>query len=250
VSIHLAKELTQRALNRFGLQIRRVDPGVSYTDPYLEQVRLLKDHEVKVVFEIGAADGRDCLKYAELFPTAQVVAFEPVPTSFQKLQERVKPLQDRISVNNVAVCDVVGTAEFNIAEWDDASSLLKANNTGSTFDVYNNSRKAIQVKTETVDNYIKNAEITKIDLLKMDTQGAELSVLKGAESQLCASGISLIYTEVSFLEIYQGGTPFESLSAYLQERGYRLHNLYGLATNQKGQLAWGDAIFVRKELMY
>jgi FkbM family methyltransferase len=242
------KEIIQRTFNRFGLQIRRVDTGVSYIDPYIEQLRLLKNHPVKVVFEVGAADGRDCLKYAELFPDAQIIAFEPVPSSFAKLQDQVKSLGDRISINNVALCDAPGTAEFNIAEWDDASSLLKSNQTGSTFDVYNTTRHTIQVSTESIDNYVQKTGITRIDLLKMDAQGAELSILKGAENQISKGYIPLIYTEVSFLEIYQGVPTFETICTYLKERGYKLHNLYGLNTNQKGELAWGDAIFVRNTL--
>jgi FkbM family methyltransferase len=251
INSSLVKEVIQKTFNRFGLQIRKMDQGVSYVDPYVEQCRLLENHSVEVVFEVGAADGRDCLRYAELFPNSQIHAFEPVPASFAKLQKQIGALEkeNRIKIVNAALSDTPGTAKFNLARWDDASSLLQANNTGSTFDEYNTMREVIEVKTETIDNYCHTAGIDRIDLLKMDAQGAELNVLKGADNVLRRFPIPLIYTEVSFLNIYDGGAPFDVLAAHLRDKGYQLHNLYGLATNQKGQLAWGDAVFVHEQLL-
>jgi FkbM family methyltransferase len=243
------KELVQKSLNQMGLQIRRVDQGVSYVDPYAEQVRLLAKQSVKTVFEVGSADGRDCLHYTELFPEATVHAFEPVPLSFEKLQAKAFTSQGRVIPCNVAMSNEVGIATFNIAEWPDASSLLPANQTGSTFDAYNAPKSSIQVNTETIDHYCKTTGIEMIDLLKMDAQGAELSILQGAAQTLQQGRIKLIYAEVNFLEIYQGAGLYHALAAYLETKGFQLHNLYGLATNQKGQLAWGDAIFIRSDLM-
>jgi FkbM family methyltransferase len=162
------KELVQKRLNQMGLQIRRVDQGVSYVDPYAEQVRLLKQQLVMTVFEVGAADGRDSLHYAELFLAAMVHAFEPVPLSFEKLKAKAEESGGRVIPCNVAMSDTVGMATFNIAEWPDASSLLAANQTGSTFDAYNAPKSAIQVKTETIDHYCQAACVEMIDLLKMD----------------------------------------------------------------------------------
>jgi FkbM family methyltransferase len=240
------KEFIQTSLNRVGLQIRRVDRGVSYTDVYSEQVRLLQDRQVNTVFEVGAADGRDTLSYAALFPNARVFAFEPVPASFQKLKESTQQEQ-RICSINTALCNTVGTAKFNLAEWPDASSLFPANQTGSTFDEYNQSKAHIQVQTETIDHYCQEHKIDNINLLKMDAQGAEFDILNGAESMLQKGRIDLIYTEVNFMEIYQGAKSYDAIAGYLRKYGFQLHNLYGLTTNQKGQLTWGDAIFVREK---
>jgi FkbM family methyltransferase len=242
------KKLVQQVFNRFGLQIRRADRGVSYVDPYSEQVRLLQSQNVNNVFEIGAADGRDTIRYTELFPTAKVFAFEPVPNSFLKLQQTTQD-KPQVSVLNAAMSDVVGTASFNIAEWPDASSLFASNRTGSTFDDYNVAKTTIQVKTETIDNYCQCENIQAIDLLKMDAQGAELSILKGAEKMFEQRRVGLIYTEVNFLDIYQGAGPYDSIAAYLRFHDFQLHNFYDLFTNQKGQLTWGDAIFIRSDLV-
>jgi FkbM family methyltransferase len=240
------KEFIQISLNRIGLQVRRVGRDVSYVDPYAEQVRLLKNNQVKTVFEVGAFDGRDTLRYAGLFPDAHIFAFEPFPASFQQLSEKTQHEQ-RISTVNVALSNVVGTAEFNIAEWPDASSLLRPNLTGSIFDDYMQSKTKIEVQTETIDHYCQQHGIDTIDLLKMDAQGAEYSILEGAEEMIQQGKIGLIYAEVNFMELYQGAKPYDAIAGYLRERGFMLHNLYGLISNHKGQLAWGDAIFIQEK---
>jgi FkbM family methyltransferase len=240
------KGLIQSAFNRFGLQIRSVDPDVSYIDPYIEQVRLLQNRRVETVFEIGAYDGRDTMRYASLFPHAQVHSFEPVPESFAKLQAATQ-CEQRISVVNAAMSDTVGTAVFNLAEWIDASSLLPANRTNSTFDDYSNQGDKIQVQTMTIDAYCQEYQVERIDLLKMDAQGAEYSILQGAKTMLQSGKIGLIFTEVNFMDLYQGAKPYDAIASHLRDQGFRLHNLYGLISNQKGQLAWGDAIFIRED---
>ncbi len=61
-------------------------------------------------------------------------------------------------------------------------------------------------------------------------------------------GIDLIYTEVLFMDMYEGAAGFHVLMAYLLGKGFQLHNLYELARNQKGRLAWGDALFVHQQI--
>lgn len=243
------KELIQKGFNSIGLQVRRVDYGVDYVNPYTEQVRLLKSQAVETIIEVGAADGRDSLHYAELFPEARIFAFEPIPSSFEQLAAKAKAHGNRIVPCNSAMSDAVGSATFHLAEWPDASSLLSVNQTGSTFDQYNATRTSIQVKTETLDHYCDTHGLQSIDVLKMDAQGAESNILKGAKSLLQKKAIKLIYTEVNFLEIYKGSGLYHAIAKHLEDHGFKLHNLYGLVTNQKGQLAWGDAIFTRNDLM-
>jgi hypothetical protein len=59
--------------------------------------------------------------------------------------------------------------------------------------------------------------------------------------------IKLIYAEVNFLEIYKGAGSYHAIAAQLQAQGFQLHNLYGLVTNQKRQLACCGAIFIRSD---
>lgn len=236
-------QLIQSAAHRLGYHIRRLDTGVSIEDPYVEQKRLL-GHKAKVIFEIGAADGRDCLRYAELFCDAKIYAFEPFPGNFDLLKNKSAHKEPRIIPVNAAVSKREGKAKFYVSEWSDASSLFRATQTGSTFDKYTKTVREIHVNTVTLDSVCSQQGVGRIDILKMDAQGAELDILKGAENILGENNIELIYSEIHFKENYEGGAMFCDLMGYLGKSGFKLHNIYNIVHNQKGQLAWGDAIFI------
>jgi FkbM family methyltransferase len=242
------KMAIQRVANRLGYQIRRQDLGVDLADPYAEQRRIL-GADIEAVFEVGAYDGRDCVRYAELFPRARIFAFEPVPASFEMIETKVASC-DRISAFNVALSDKVGTEEFHLSNWVDASSLLKPKATGSTFDAYQASSKSIAVSVDTIDAICKRESVSRINLLKMDAQGAELKILAGAAQMFAAGAVDMVFSEVHFLESYEGSARFDQVMATLLLDGFKFHNFYGLNHNHKGQATWGDALFVHKSIEY
>jgi FkbM family methyltransferase len=242
------KLAVQGLANRFGYQIRRQDKGVDLVDPYMEQYRILGS-DIKTIFEIGAADGRDCVRYTELFSQSRVYAFEPVPESFQQLKQKAETCK-RISVFNSALSDAPGTAEFHISNWIDSSSLLKPKPTGSTFDAYQASSKSISVLVDTIDHVCIREKVTHIDLLKMDAQGAELKILSGAKAMLEKNSVDMIFSEIHFMESYEGAARFDQIVLFLKNYGFQVHNIYGLNNNHRGQLTWGDALFVHESLRY
>jgi len=243
------KSAIQRFFNRFGFQIRKIDKGVSYIDPYQEQKRLLNNESVEVIFEVGAADGRDCDVYTALFPNSKVYAFEPLPDSFAKVVKRAE-VNKSIIPFNLALSSKSGEATFFKTDLDDASSLLESRITNSTFDIYQKVVGSIQVQTDTIDNICAANKVEKIDILKMDAQGAELEILKGAINMIKAGKIKMIYTEIQFVQLYKGAPLYHEIAAFLTENNFVLHNLFGFTHNQKGILAWGDALFVSKQIEY
>lgn len=66
-----------------------------------------------------------------------------------------------------------------------------------------------------------------------------------ANNVAVSDAIGLIYTEINFLDHFEGGVRFAYLMTFLCDWGFRLHYIYGLTHNQRGELAWGDAIFLR-----
>ena len=78
----------------------------------------------------------------------------------------------------------------------------------------------------------------------MDIQGGELLALKGAERLLSSSSVDLIYTEVEFVQLYEGQPEIYDLTKYLANFGFVLYGLYDLHAGKNGRLSWGDAIFL------
>lgn len=239
------KIFLQALANRLGYQIRRLDANVSLADAISEQVRLIGT-QAKTVIEVGAADGRDAEQYARLFPNAQIIAIEPVPESFAKLALRADRTP-RLSAINAALADAPGRSDFRVGAWVDASSLMAAKATHSNYDAYTKSTETIVVDTTTLDLLCAEFNLTSIDLLKMDVQGAELLALGGAQNQLRQRSIGAIYTEVQFTQCYHGAAVYHEIADLLAQQGFRLHNLFNMIHDHRGQLLWGDALFLHNE---
>jgi FkbM family methyltransferase len=238
------KTFIQQLFNRFGYHISQKEKNVSLYDAFSEQQRLLSNTDVKVIFDIGAADGRTSEHYHQLFPNATIYAFEPLPSSFEELKKNVADKPYIIPLN-YAVSDKIGETDFHITSLNDASSLLNPNQTGSSFDKYTKLDNVIRVKTITLDEVCETYKIPVINLLKIDAQGAELLILNGGKILLDNQKIQLIYSEVNFIELYKGIALFHDIACFLKTKKYSLLNLYNLVHNQKGQISWGDAIFFK-----
>jgi FkbM family methyltransferase len=75
-------------------------------------------------------------------------------------------------------------------------------------------------KTETADRFFRSQHLERIDFLKLDTQGTELEILKGAHEYLSAGKIAVIKTEVSLLPVYRDQCTFTDIDRFLKERGF------------------------------
>lgn len=236
------KHQIQKLLGKTGYTLKRIDKGVSFDDPYAMQRGLLGP-DIDTIFEIGAADGTDTENYCRDYPQAHVYAFEPLDESFAKVEARVAA-NPRLKPFQLALSDREGEATFFVAEWDDSSSLLPPRETGSNFDAYQKTKGEQTVKTMTLDAFRDREGIDRIELLKVDAQGAELSILNGAEKTFDAGAIDVVFIEVQFLPSYEGAARYDELATFLYSKGFHLHNFYDLQHNHRGRLCWGDALFV------
>jgi FkbM family methyltransferase len=110
-----------------------------------------------------------------------------------------------------------------------------------------------RVDTHTLDGI---PALDRIDYLKIDVQGAELSVFRGAERLLKTA--LLIHTEVEFFELYERQPLFADIDAYLRSQGFVLVRILSLASralkptvlhnniNIGSQHLWGDVLYMRK----
>jgi FkbM family methyltransferase len=102
--------------------------------------------------------------------------------------------------------------------------------------------RTVETEVDTLDAYCSRCGITSLDVLKTDTQGFDLEVLKGGERILSAT--RLILTEVTFVELYAGMPPFDQLFRFLVDQGFSLVGMYDFH-HQGERAGWADALFVR-----
>ncbi len=104
--------------------------------------------------------------------------------------------------------------------------------------------ETIEVSAETLDTFCAARGITNINVLKLDTQGAEHAILSGATQMLAEQRIELILTEFFFVPHYEGAPLLDSIWALLRGHGYTLYDLDIGARGNDGQARYGDAIFL------
>ena len=218
-------------------------------DP-LWDVRTILGDDVACVFDVGAHVGQTATRFVAAFPKATVFSFEPDPNSFSALRA-VARTTGRIEAINAAVGDGDGHAAFFVNQFDQTSSLLRAAPGASEY-LLNRSglmpRSRIDVPVLCLDRFCAEREIVRIDLLKLDAQGYELRILDGSRALLDRVAIPLIYTEVSFVRIYEGQPLFPEIYQYLFERGYRLVWLYETSFRTHYYSLGANALFVHESI--
>ena len=75
-------------------------------------------------------------------------------------------------------------------------------------------------RTETADRFFQSQSLERVDYLKLDTQGTELEILKGAREYLSAGKIAVIKTEVSLLPVYRDQCTFSDIDRFMKEQGF------------------------------
>lgn len=196
-------------------------------------MRILKLHELipfiknylpdnPVIVEAGSFNGRDTQRLAQCWPLGIVHAFEPVPEIFKQLEENTKNLLN-VDRHRVALSSTTGTAEFNISENPHrpgttypAGSLLKPKERLKFSPAHYT--KTIQVPTITLDDWAQKNNIQHVDFLWLDMQGNELAVLQAAPVIL--QQIKVIFTEVSFVEAYEGCPLYIEVQTWLEDQGF------------------------------
>jgi FkbM family methyltransferase len=145
--------------------------------------------ETPILFDIGANIGDFSYVFLSMFPNAKIYAFEPVPEIFNNLKERFKNF-DNFEYYNLALSRTKGEKEFYyIKNSIGMSSLYYRPEHFPRFQT-----EKIIVKTDKLDNlaFPKNM---KIDYMKIDTEGSEMSVLEGALETIKEKSPSFIQWE-------------------------------------------------------
>ncbi len=194
--------------------------------------------EADIVLDIGANVGYMAKGLRKLYPQAEIHSFEPVPEVFEQLQ---KTCVD-ISAHPVqkAVADRDGTMTMNLTASSECHSLLGFQE-GNPCAQWTRIVGEQQVDVCTLDHWCEenNIDPARIDLVKLDIQGAELKALHGARRVLKSAKV--VYTEVSFVPLYKESPLLSDIDGFLANCGFRRHAIYPSDQPQN----WGDALYVK-----
>jgi FkbM family methyltransferase len=151
------------------------------------------EYEQPVVLDIGASNGVFSM-IAAINPGMRVYAFEPTPSTYEILKRNIflNNLNDRVKTFQFALADKKGTAVLKYPKSGENDGLACIGNP-LRFKEW----VEFEVPVSTVDDFVREQGIEKVDLIKVDTEGCELLVLKGAEELIkkCHPNILCEYWE-------------------------------------------------------
>lgn len=235
VTSRLAKGLRLLSRPRFAYSAARY--GVAAA---IEHVSAIKLTAPATLLDVGANKGQFSLAFRQLRPEGRVIAFEPLAEAADTFS-RLFGGDSRVTLHPFALSDADGSAEFHVTDRADSSSLLPpGQGQARAFGV--NEELRIEVPIRRLDSVVTICDLARPVLLKIDVQGAELSVIAG-----CAdlTGVDYIYSELSFVELYEGQPLFDESAQALADRGYRLAGVFNQVSTPEFGPTQADFLFKR-----
>jgi FkbM family methyltransferase len=226
----------------FGYEIYRY-PGQYHK----RKLRLFNHFNINCILDVGANEGQFAEKHLKYGYNGRVISFEPIKTVYDKLEKKAITYKNW-ECKNYALGNTDGSTNINISENTESSSLLEIN------DIHVEAApKAKFVTTETIkihqldtvfDDLIHNNENV---FLKLDAQGFEMNILKGASQSL--HKIIGLQIELSLVEMYKNEVLFEEMIAFLKDKGFALYGVEpGFINVKTGRLLQMDGIFFREKI--
>ena len=211
-------------IRKFGLDVVRI------RDPFAEQLKAIG--KAGIIFDIGANVGGYTEKYSN-FPNSKVFCFEPCRDTFDKLYERLRNKRNVTPINS-ALGDKQEEKQLHIYLHSGENSFLEFNQ--------EDTKESQICSIDTVDNFCRENHIEQIDIMKIDVQGYEMQVLKGAKSMLANSMVKLIYVEGQFNPQYKEASTCFDIGKFLLSYGFTSHKLFNL-NYKDGVLTHADFMF-------
>lgn len=230
-----------KAMAQLGRQIRSLFDK-EYRRAF-RNLRHLPRRTYRYVIDAGANRGAFTDAFLLLHRPERVVLVEAIPQLAETLRARYAG-DPRISVVAAALSDTNGEAQFDINRSEASSSLLPIDPRNSKWFARDlRVASTVRVPTITLPELLKREGLERIDLLKLDLQGAERLVLSGAAEIL--DRVQVIYTEVFFEQLYAGAWLFWDTNEFLSQRGFKLCGLSNIVHAPDGDLMQANATFRR-----
>ena len=173
---------------------------------------------VNEIVDGGANVGGTALRLVRYFKEATIHAFEPVSTTFHRLEERTK-MHPQILRRQLALGEQEMDLTITVAHESELNSLLNTSNPSEAADCET-------VHVVCLDQYAKTQRLQKIDLLKLDLEGYELLALRGACELLKNGSIRAVYAECGFLGPDRYKSSFGEMNEFLHTYGFIFSGFY------------------------
>lgn len=206
---------------------------------------LFNRNHFDLVIDVGANKGQFGLMLRQLGYRGEIMSFEPVSSTFNGLKDTAK-LDPKWHVFNLALGESKEQKKINVFASSDFSSLLKPSTFGvKTFEQLGALTEEL-INIDSLDNFMlayAAANYRRI-MLKMDTQGFDLAVFRGAKNSL--SAVHSVVSEISLAPIYDGMPDYHAALAEYESAGFCITGLYPVTRKENLAIIEMDCVMIKE----
>lgn len=235
-----AKRSIWSATRRIGLDVRRW-PSEGTIERDLQ--RLIAFHDIETVVDIGANEGQYGTMLRMLGFAGRLISVEPNPSSYRRLAAIADRDPRWIAIECAAGADG-GTAQLSVFDNDQLSSLHRT--TAWARDVWDfGESQQLEVLVRSLDDLAESYGVNpESSLLKLDTQGHDMSIVRASHFATRAAGLQI---EMPVLNLYEDVPRFASITSEIDGLGFRPIGFYPVQRERTNGLLpiEFDGLFVR-----
>lgn len=222
-----------------------VNNGYRHIEKTVDLVHFFKLDPSYSIIDVGGADGAIAKQFSGNFPNATVYTFEPIANTFKELQDNIEGYSKIKAINKGLGAQVGKHPIFKLSRVTSSSLFPAQEKIRNEFFAENLQHVEEELITiSTLDDEIPAQE--DINILKIDVQGYEVEVLKGATATL--KNTRIIVVEMQNHELYEGAPKYFELDAYIRSFGFCLYDIVPSIREDKQLYEW-DGIYVNNSLL-
>jgi len=238
-----AERITKKIFQNFGILVRKYNPA---TSEELRRIKLFEHYNIDLVFDIGANKGQYAMGIVDAGYKYKIVSFEPLSSAHGAISAASKNYPDWRIAPRCAIGSKKEEIEINISANSVSSTLLNMLDShiegAPESKIIGKEKVQVYPLDEIGMQYITGS---KNIFLKIDVQGFEQEVLKGAQSMLAkAKGVEM---EISLVPLYENQTwLLQEIVQYMAEKGFTMTSIVPAFTDHKtGKVLQCNGIFFR-----
>lgn len=190
-------------------------------DPLKDIVRRFPLYKFQLIFDVGSNIGQSAIAYKKHFPNTKIYCFEPVDSTFQQLISNLNGFTD-VKCYQIGFGDIKEDKSMITGEHSDLNSLVSEREEVLSKGILPREK----IKIDTLSSFCNEQRIVHINYLKIDTEGYDMEVLKGAVQMLDEQAIDFIELEVGMNPSNTLHVPFEEMKLFLEKSDYFLYGIY------------------------
>ncbi|MFN3930137.1 MAG: FkbM family methyltransferase [Brevundimonas sp.] len=209
----------------------------------IEHEDAIRSLPIGTLIDLGANKGQFSLVVRRWWPSATIHAVEPLVEPAATYTALFASAQG-VTLHAFAVGSEPGQAAIHVSKRMDSSSLLPISDRQE--EIFPGTLEVAQRMIEVVrgDDLLADAELPGPLLIKLDIQGFELAALQGMPKLLARA--DHVYTEVSFLPLYEGQALAHELTAFLTAAGFVFAGVHNVVSRSDGSAVQADLLFSRQ----